>query len=111
MPPALDQPENRCHTRPLASGPVTDRLPAPTTGRLAVGDRAPVQPQRLSALDDLVRGFLLSKRSPKTRDAYAADLASWLTFCAGLDLNPLTAGIPTPTPTSACSPHPPTPAP
>src|SRR3954452_16268038 len=93
MPPALDQPENRCHTRPLASGPVTDRLPAPTTGPLAPADRAPVQPQRLSALDDLVRGFLLSKRSAQTRTAYAADLASWLTFCAGLDLDPLAAGI------------------
>src|SRR3954449_9425989 len=53
----------------------------------------PVEPQRLSALDDLVRGFLLSKRSAQTRTAYAADLASWLTFCAGLDLDPLTAGI------------------
>src|SRR3954451_24258902 len=94
MPPALDQPENRCHTRPLASGPVTDRLPAPTTGPLAPANRAPVQPQRLSALEDLVRGFLLSKRSPKARTAYPADLAPWLTFCAGLDLAPLTAGIP-----------------
>src|SRR3954451_14407514 len=93
MPPALDQPENRCHTRPLASGTVTDRLPAPTTGPLAPAQRMPVQPQRLSALDDLVRGFLLSKRSPQTRTAYAADLASWLTFCAHLDLDPLAAGI------------------
>src|SRR3954453_12795361 len=93
MAPALDQPENRCHTRPLASGTVTDRLPAPTTGPLAPAARAPIQPQRLSALEDLVRGFLLSKRSPQTRTAYAADLASWLTFCAGIDLNPLTAGI------------------
>jgi integrase/recombinase XerD len=40
-----------------------------------------------------VRGFLLSKRSPKTRAAYAADLASWLAFCAGIDLDPLAAGI------------------
>src|SRR3954470_23536097 len=93
MPPALDQPENRCHTRPLASGPVTDRLPAPTTGPLGPAVRVPVEPQRLSALDDLVRGFLLSKRSPKTRAAYAADLASWLTFCAGLGVDPLAAGI------------------
>src|SRR4051812_32819040 len=44
-------------------------------------------------LGDLVRGFLLSKRSPKTRTAYAADLASWLTFCAGLGVDPLAAGI------------------
>src|SRR4051794_6289467 len=93
MPPALDQPENRCHTRPLASGTVTDRLPAPTTGPLAPAARAPVEPQRLSALDDLVRGFLLSKRPAQPRTAYAADLASWLTFCAGLDLDPLAAGI------------------
>src|SRR3954466_9421558 len=54
----------------------------------------PVQPHRLSTLDDLVRGFLLSKRSPQTRAAYAADLASWLSFCAGLDLDPLAAGTP-----------------
>lgn len=53
----------------------------------------PVEPQRLSAFDDLVRGFLLSKLPPKTREAYAADLASWLTFCTGLDLDPLAAGI------------------
>jgi hypothetical protein len=72
---------------------VTDLLPAPTTGPLAAAARVPVQPQRLSALDDLVRGFLLSKRSPQTRTAYAADLASWLTFCARLDLDPLAAGI------------------
>src|SRR5215213_209874 len=67
--------------RPTRAG-----LPAPAA-------RAPVEPQRLSALDDLVRGFLLSKGSAHTRTAYAADLASWLTFCAGLDLDPLTAGI------------------
>src|SRR3954447_10607861 len=82
-----------CHTRRLASGTVTDLVPAPTTGQLAAANRAPVQPQRLSALDDLVRGFPLSKRSAQTRTAYAADLASWLTFCARLDLDPLAAGI------------------
>ena len=72
---------------------MTDLLPTPTTGQLALGDRRPLEPQRLSALDDLVRGFLLSKRSAKTRDAYAADLASWLTFCARLGVDPLAAGI------------------
>src|SRR3954447_1106910 len=72
---------------------VTDLVPAPTPGPLAPADRAPAEPQRLSALADLVRGFLLSKRSAQTRDAYAAALASWLTSCAGLDLNPLAAGI------------------
>lgn len=72
---------------------MTDLLPAPRAGSLAPGNRVPVAPQRLSAFDDLVRGFLLSKLPPKTREAYAADLASWLTFCAGLDLDPLAAGI------------------
>jgi integrase/recombinase XerD len=72
---------------------VTNLVPAPTTGPLALDGRHPVEPQRLSALDDLVRGFLLSKRSAKTRDAYAADLASWLTFCARLGVDPLAAGI------------------
>src|SRR4051812_49770127 len=81
-------------SHPMASvRPVTDLVPAATTGQLAAANRAPVQPQRLSALDDLVRGFLLSKRSATTRTAYAADLASWLTFCAGLGVDPLTAGI------------------
>jgi integrase/recombinase XerD len=72
---------------------VTDLVPAATPSPLPLSQRVPVEPQRLSALDDLVRGFLLSKRSAKTRDAYAADLASWLTFCAGLALDPLSAGI------------------
>lgn len=54
---------------------------------------SPAQPQRLSALDDLVRGFLLSKRSPRTRAAYAADLGSWLACCTRIGLDPLTAGI------------------
>jgi hypothetical protein len=40
-----------------------------------------------------VRGFLLSKRSPKTRDAYAADLASWLAWCQSIGLDALAAGI------------------
>src|SRR3954471_14645507 len=72
---------------------MTDLRPTPRAGLLPSADRAPPAPPRLSALDDLVRGFLLSKRSAHTRTAYAADLASWLTFCAGLDLDPLAAGI------------------
>jgi integrase/recombinase XerD len=72
---------------------VTDLVPAATPSPLPLSQRVPVEPHRLSALDDLVRGFLLSKRSPKTRDAYAADLASWLTFCAGIGVDPLAAGI------------------
>jgi hypothetical protein len=62
----------------LPSGAVTDLVPAPTPGPLPPSERVPVEPHRLSALDDLVRGFLLSKRSAHTRTAYAADLASWL---------------------------------
>src|SRR3954469_14324079 len=77
---------------------MTDLRPTPRAGLLAPAARAPVEPQRFSAFDDLVRGFLLSKRSPKTRDAYAADLASWLTFCARLDLHPLAAGLHHPAP-------------
>jgi hypothetical protein len=42
---------------------VTDLVPAPTPGPLPLSNRVPVEPHRLSALDDLVRGFLLSKRS------------------------------------------------
>lgn len=75
---------------------MTDRLPV-----LAFSDavaprsatRSLVQPERLRALDDLVRGFLLSKRSPRTRAAYATDLGSWLAWCDRLELDPLTAGI------------------
>jgi integrase/recombinase XerD len=81
-------------SHPAASvGAVTDLVPVPAPGPLPLSQRVPVEPHRLSALDDLVRGFLLSKGSAHTRTAYAADLASWLTFCAGLDLDPLTAGI------------------
>ena len=72
---------------------MTDLVPVPAPGPLPLSERVPVEPHRLSALDDLVRGFLLSKGSAHTRTAYADDLASWLTFCAGLDLDPLTAGI------------------
>jgi hypothetical protein len=53
---------------------------------------SPVQAQRLSALDDLVAGFLLSKRSPRTRAAYAADLASWRTGCDAVGVELLAAG-------------------
>jgi len=49
--------------------------------------------EQLSALEDLVRGFLLSKSSATTRTAYATDLASWLHWCNRLDLDPLQAGI------------------
>ena len=52
-----------------------------------------VGPEQLSALEDLVRGFLLSKSSATTRTAYATDLASWLHWCNRLDLDPLQAGI------------------
>src|SRR3954454_8369982 len=85
-------PPSSCRIPALRSAPMSD-LPAHHPGPLAPADPVPVQPQRLRALDDLVRGFLLSKRSVKTRQAYAADLASWLTFCAGLHVDPLTAGM------------------
>lgn len=75
---------------------MTDRLPV-----LAFSDsvapsgpaRSPVAPERLSAVDDLVRGFLLSKRAPKTRGAYAADLASWFAWCQAAGVDVLAAGI------------------
>jgi len=92
--PAGDNIKGVMLSHPAASvGAVTDLVPAPAPGPLPLSQRVPVEPHRLSALDDLVRGFLLSKGSAHTRTAYAADLASWLTFCAGLDLDPLTAGI------------------
>ncbi|MCZ2814479.1 site-specific integrase [Modestobacter sp. VKM Ac-2979] len=57
-------------------------------------DNSPaVRPEQLSTLEDLVRGFLLSKRSPRTREAYAADLTGWLTWCASLGVDVLAAGI------------------
>jgi site-specific recombinase XerD len=64
-----------------------------TSAAVEPAGASPVQAQRLSALDDLVAGFLLSKRSPRTRAAYAADLASWRTWCDTLDLDVLAAGI------------------
>jgi site-specific recombinase XerD len=93
---------------------VSDLLPAPMA---TFSDRAPVvpaaptpvmvpvtvpppnllpavaRPEQLNALQDLVRGFLLSKRSVTTRTAYAADLASWLHWCDQLGVDPLQAGI------------------
>jgi len=90
---------------------VTDRLPvlmatfsdgAPVMPAAAlVPVPAPVRdlspavagPEQLSTLEDLVRGFLLSKRSPRTREAYAADLTGWLTWCTSLGVDVLAAGI------------------
>lgn len=54
---------------------------------------APAKADRLSTVQDLVRGFLLSKRSTTTRVAYTADLASWMHWCTQLELDPLRAGI------------------
>lgn len=59
---------------------------------IAVPDRLPALPQRLSTLDDLTAGYLIRFR-PATRQAYQGDLASWLTFCDQTHIDPLTAGI------------------
>src|SRR3954467_12576083 len=80
-------------TSSLVSGP-DDRSPTRPPGRLSrswepgAGRAAAAQRPRRSGAR-----ILAVEAVAKTRDAYAADLASWLTFCAGLDLNPLTAGI------------------
>lgn len=68
----------------LSAGAVTTPVPVPVP--------VPVEPARLSALDDLLAGYLLSKRGA-TRTAYAADLRSWLTWCSSHHLDPLTAGL------------------
>jgi site-specific recombinase XerD len=80
---------------PVPTSPPAVELVRPATTPAPVGpaDRSPVAAQRLSTLDDLIAGFLLSKRSPRTRAAYAADLASWRTWCATLDVDVLAAGI------------------
>jgi len=72
---------------------MTDRLPVLAFSDAVAPTHSPVEPERLSALDDLVRGFLLSKRAPQTRGAYAADLTSWLTWCQAVDVGVLAAGI------------------
>ncbi len=59
---------------------------------IAVPDRLPALPQRLSTLDDLTAGYLMRFR-PATRQAYQGDLASWLGFCDQARIDPLTAGI------------------
>lgn len=61
-------------------------------GDVAVPDRLPALPQRLSTLHDLVPGYLIRFR-PATQQAYQGDLASWLTFCDQARIDPLTAGI------------------
>lgn len=89
---------------------MTDRLPAlvatfsdtvsvaPAAAVVPAAEPPPVlspaaRPEQLSALEDLIRGFLLSKRSPRTRQAYTADLTGWLTWCSGLQVDVLAAGI------------------
>src|SRR4051795_12010618 len=80
-------------TSSLVSGP-DDRSPTRPPGRLSrswepgAGRAAAAQRPRRSGAR-----ILAVEAVAKTREAYAADLASWLTFCAGLDLDPLTAGI------------------
>jgi integrase/recombinase XerD len=80
---------------PVPTGPSAVELsqPAATPAVTEPTDRSPVHAQRLSALDDLVTGFLLSKRAARTREAYAADLASWRTWCDAVDVDVLAAGI------------------
>ncbi len=80
---------------PVPAGPSAGELvwPAAPPAVAEPATAAPVQAQRLSALDDLVTGFLLSKRSPRTRAAYAADLASWRTWCDAVGVDVLAAGI------------------
>lgn len=65
----------------LPAGTATAPVPAP-----------PVGPARLSALQDLLAGYLLSKRGA-TRTAYAADLRSWLAWCTDHGIDPLAAGL------------------
>jgi integrase/recombinase XerD len=74
---------------------VSDLLPSPVapTNLVRLTRHPPVRAERLNTLDDLVRGFLLSKRSPKTRESYEADLASWLAWCHEVSLDPLAADI------------------
>lgn len=59
----------------------------------ATASPSPAQPQRLTELEDLLAGYLASKRSASTRDAYRADLLSWLSWCARAGVEVLTAGI------------------
>ena len=40
-------------------------------------------------VEDLVRRWLLGKRSPHTRTAYATDMARWLSWCDQLHVDPL----------------------
>jgi len=53
----------------------------------------PVAPERLRGLQDLRVGFLASKRSANTRDAYGNDLDAWFTWCGEVGVDPLAAGI------------------
>jgi site-specific recombinase XerD len=67
--------------------------PRPLVGAdRALAGPAPVEPARLTALQDLLAGYLLSKRSA-TRTAYAADLRSWLAWCTDRGVDPLGAGL------------------
>ena len=50
------------------------------------------EPTRLTTLSEAIQGFL-AQYVPSTRDAYQVDLRSWLTFCEGVNQDPLTAGF------------------
>ena len=75
---------------PAFSSPAAAVAALPRAAAMAV---PPAEAEQLSTVQDLVRGFLLSKRSATTRAAYTADLASWLHWCTQLELDPLRAGI------------------
>lgn len=68
----------------------------PSTEAVAVPTRpshSPVAPERLRTVPDLATGFLMSKRSPNTRNAYRRDLNSWFAWCGSVGIHPLAAGI------------------
>lgn len=80
--------------RAPAQRPTNAPTSAPAVVTEADGDRSPATgPQRLGTVDELVAGFLLSKRSPRTRAAYRADLTAWVAWCAAVGVDVLAAGI------------------
>jgi integrase/recombinase XerD len=68
-------------------------MPSGVDVATSTASHSPAKAQRLTQLENLLAGYLASKRSASTRDAYRADLSSWLSWCARAGIEVLTAGI------------------
>ncbi len=69
--------------------PITPALPGQSLSVALSGPELPGP-----GVEDLIRRWLLGKRSQHTRTAYATDMARWLSWCDQLDVDPLLVQCP-----------------